>query len=675
MSDPVDRPGRRLPHFTHAALLLALAVGVWARVRGLGVSSLANDEYYFVLSIQQILEHGIPWFETGGLYTRGILVQYLTAPFMLLIEPDEVAVRIPSVVFGLATAGVAWWYGRRTVGPKYAALLVVFLLVSSWQVEFSRFGRMYAAFQLLTLAMLTALYETMTGTSGIRRYLVPLLLAAALLTHQLALLLIPLVFLPLLIPGARDRLGGRRGVWGYGMAAAGTLVLGWFSRAFDFRQAGVTDIYPAGYSAPSGTELLLPYFPFWRLSPEPAVNVAFVALALALAAGVSLWLARRSRTDAATGIAALMLVTAAAHLLLVAFALGLVLVLRYGVPWKFREHRAAAVLWGSAAAVSVGWAAYATWLTYGAGARGWIHGGGFTLFREAAVAAFVWPNPWHSVIAPWLAELPVTAWMIGAAVLLQVLLAARRPVRELVLNPAFVVLYCLAVFGLFDPLYGVTRYTFFLYPVGLALVLLSIRDLGSLVANRLPVLESGFSLGLPAAILVFAIGGDFHPRHLLHVDAEEAVLRSGEFREFEATWYARDDFASPARFLQEEADATDPIIVQEAPSVSYYLNRPHGIYLDRSGDRFSNVSRHGGTVDFWSGERLLSTEEDVRSFTRCAREVWLVRMADQRAWVQPDSVWASRLTDAKTVFEGRDGAVEVLRIEVVPEASCPEPEE
>ena len=41
---------------------LALAVGIYFRLKGLGKSPLAIDEYYIASSVRNILEHGLPQF-------------------------------------------------------------------------------------------------------------------------------------------------------------------------------------------------------------------------------------------------------------------------------------------------------------------------------------------------------------------------------------------------------------------------------------------------------------------------------------------------------------------------------------------------------------------------------------------------------------------------------------
>ena len=66
-----------------AAAVAALLVGLYARFVGLGVWPFGVDEFYISRSIDNILRTGLPHFPCGGLYTRGLVYQYLVAPIRL----------------------------------------------------------------------------------------------------------------------------------------------------------------------------------------------------------------------------------------------------------------------------------------------------------------------------------------------------------------------------------------------------------------------------------------------------------------------------------------------------------------------------------------------------------------------------------------------------------------
>ena len=107
------------------------------------------DEYYFYKSINLIQESGLPEFLCGGYYVRGILLQYIILPFVSLLENQELATRLPIALFSILTFPAIYLIGR-DMGSRYIGILALFLFsFSIWQIEFARFARMYAPFQML----------------------------------------------------------------------------------------------------------------------------------------------------------------------------------------------------------------------------------------------------------------------------------------------------------------------------------------------------------------------------------------------------------------------------------------------------------------------------------------------------------------------------------------------
>jgi hypothetical protein len=134
-------------------------------------------------------------------------------------------------------------------------------------------------------------------------------------------------------------------------------------------------------------------------------------------------------------------------------------------------------------------------------------------------------------------------------------------------------------------------------------------------------------------------------------------------------------------------DAATRVIVDTQPPVSYYLEREHAVYIPRHTPfRFDNVSRVQGTVHLWSNQRLLSTHEEVREYTRGAETVWLVRysgpgrdpngagrplVGEVRAVeFHPEEIWGDRLIAAERRFVGEDGRIEVVRLQLGPGESA-----
>lgn len=655
-------------------VLLAVAAGVFARVAGLAVRPLAVDEYYLVRSVEAILETGLPLLPGGGYYVRALPLQYLTAAFMQLVGDPHLAVRIPSVLFGLATPVAAYYYGARLRGPWLGVALAVVLLVSSWEIEFSQFGRMYQAFQLLILLFAISLHDVMHGARGARRYLPHLWVALAFLMHSLGIFLLPLLFLPLLLRGRRERTSAFPILYLAAGAVLSTAIL--VFEGLNLRTRGVTDRFPADYATALGGEwpLFLPAFPFWSVSADSLLNFGF-ALAALCAAGVGL-LALRARTrwrlstPALLGV--LMVLAALLHQLLFVGVLGLLLVARYGVhqvlgPGQVRS------LAGAAALVSTAWLVLATWLTYGAGDRAWLGAADAPVFREGIRKVFFgWPELYVPVIESWFAEMPALSALLLAGLGFQAFRLARRPLRDWVRSPLVVIGVVLVCIGTFDSSLHATRYAYFLYPLALAVLFLSVHDVIVAVTRRVKGASpqagrmSAYAVG--AGVVLFAATEDFGLDHMRNVAGDEASYRIGAHAGREATWYIREDYRSPAELLNAtQLSGREGVLAADVPPTSYYLERDHAIFYPRGSLRFRNVSREAGTIDFWTGRRLLSTPEDLRDFAAGLERVWLLRRADRREPVfDIEETWGDRVRHIESVYAGRDGRVELVRVDLSP---------
>jgi hypothetical protein len=172
-------------------------------------------------------------------------------------------------------------------------------------------------------------------------------------------------------------------------------------------------------------------------------------------------------------------------------------------------------------------------------------------------------------------------------------------------------------------------------------------------------------------LLLFAATADFNARHLLNVDGEQAAFRTGPFERHALLWYPRLDVASVGEFVNTTVDAGDGtrIVVENLPAAAYYVHPDHAAYYIREGQRFREISRERGTRDIWSGERLVSTREELADYTSSARDVWLIRETQRFELLpEPEQVWGERLLDQSQAYVSRDGRVEVLHLELAPPA-------
>ncbi len=225
----------------------AIAFGCYARFKGIATWPVAVDEYYILRSVQNVLSSGLPRYDCGGLYTRGIVFQYITAGLQLGGATPELAGRLVAAVASLITLPAAYLIGRRLHGHALGLLVAVLLALSVWEVEIARFARMYAPFQAVFTWYVVCFLRYYVD--GERRALWGMLILSVLgaLIWEGGLFLAALNLLPPFLRTPSGRL--TRGDWA---RVAGMLLLlvpiGWFVMA-NLRASGTGAELPVGFCA------------------------------------------------------------------------------------------------------------------------------------------------------------------------------------------------------------------------------------------------------------------------------------------------------------------------------------------------------------------------------------------------------------------------------------------
>ncbi len=211
-----------------AITLAALLFGVYARFKGLATWPLTADEYYIARSVQNILRTGIPVYDCGGYYPRGLLMQYLAAALQLGGLSAELAPRLIAALCSLAALPAVYILGKRVHSSQIGLLAVTVLALSVWEVEIARFGRMYAPFQaVFAWYMVYFLKYTMDRD---HRALWPMLALSIVgaLTWEGAALLALVNFLPPIINHSSGRLSRSDVIYLAGTALL-FLLIAWFA--------------------------------------------------------------------------------------------------------------------------------------------------------------------------------------------------------------------------------------------------------------------------------------------------------------------------------------------------------------------------------------------------------------------------------------------------------------
>ena len=279
------------------ALVLIVLLAVACRAAGAG-DRLGTDEGYTWLVA------GAPGLD--GLLDR--LARYENTPplYYLLAAPlpdgDEVWLRLPAIVAGIAAVPVLYAVVRPLLGTPAALLAALGLAVAPYHVSFSNYAR---AFTLATLAMLVALWAAARLAQGGRRrwwWLYGAGAAGALYSQYYAVLFL----VPLVAALAATRTRPLREALTLG-AVPFLALIPWIPELLDSRElAGETKVDPA-YPGPSPGALRdvvasLFFGEHGAAGASAGRWLQLLAVAAALAVAVVL-LRRRAREDEGAGLA------------------------------------------------------------------------------------------------------------------------------------------------------------------------------------------------------------------------------------------------------------------------------------------------------------------------------------------------------------------------------------
>ena len=659
------------------ALLLVVAIAAFARLYDLDGAPLADDEYYTTRSVEWIIATGLPAIPNGGYYIRGPLFQYAAATAAQLLGADAFAYRLPSALGGLLVGLLAFVYARRFTGAVGAAAVAAALLLSSWEIEFSRLIRFYTLFQCALLFFLIAIDKAYFEARPAWRYVPHSALLLAILTHELSILFLPLLFVPL-IPQLTNLRFEEPPAW-VRYAAISLLsalfIFGLGTYLGNLRDHGLEASLPEGYAVPPrlGGQFATPALPFFRLFPAPLAHLAaFGILAAALVLGFAARSQRRgSREAPADRLLALALLASLFHLFAAVALIFALAVARYRLWPLVTQSVARRVMLGGIFAIMAAWLLIAAWCPQMVVNEQVINRWGIAdpttsgaIARGLWSTFFGWPDFYRSTLRPFAVELPELGLALVLTMLWLVGTRFRDPLPDLLRHPGATLIYWTVIAGLFNAGSTTSRYWFPLVPVVYTFLALVLID----IARRTyPVRGAGAAAaaGSVVFLVLFALGPDFQPRHVLDPGAAAVRYRTDDFARFLETWYPRYDVRSPAATIAKWGGraAGARVVVDTVPALSYYLDMPHAVYLDRTGARFANVARAQGALDMWSGQRLLSTPAEFVEYASGANEVWLVRSVDPESrGLDLGTLSNGAFVAVERVVPGADQRIEIVRL-------------
>ena len=620
----------------------ALAIGTYARFKGLGAWPFGVDEYYTGQSVQNILRAGVPEYPCGGFYTRGILVQYLAAALQMAGFSPELALRSIAAVSSLIALPAAFLLGRRAGGRVVGLLAVIVLALSVWEVEMARFARMYAPFQAVFLWYLVYFVRYTIERDTRALWMMLGLSLLGVLVWEGGVLLAAANLLPPLLNSPSGRLGRRE--WGY-LAAAGAMVFPIYLFATNkMRVLGDLSPFPSNFIDPPpektvvGLQVgdapwsLIGGHPlWWALALVPVLCSAFALR----------WIwSLRQRWLAAAGLVIAMAAAAAQQLGLCLAVILLLLLLRL-IGWRELCSRAALPFAASIAASTV------FWILFALDTPQWQLEPGQSVLETAALLGyefFRFPDFAIQVALPWARAVPLLAlalFCLLAATCIRLVLRAEAQLSEERVFAVLLVSLLLAA-SASDPPRIETRYVFFLYPLAVLTALLALARFSAFVAERARIRH-------PVALLsVLALGGfalteDFDLHHLRDVDSEAVHFRT-QMKPFLANhYYQRANVRAAADWLESNAREGD-IVINSFPSLDFYYPKVDYFFIDWSDRRFPGLTCRRGTIERWSNTALLYTIESFQARLRAGKRVfYVVRRPELDAMLPDLAPWRPRI--------------------------------
>jgi hypothetical protein len=538
------------------------------------------------------------------------------------------------------------------------------LTLSSWEIELSRFARMYAPFQFVSVCFFWALFRHGFSFQSRKRYLPVALAGAGILTHELGVFLALLLFLPLLVSVERGLLVTIREQWRYAATALVALGAGLAVASFDYRSLGVAnDPLPTGFVDVAGQSPHPLAFGTWLLGSGGFLAVAVLGTGFLLA-----WYVRHVSHSGATvsvedKILGGLLVLAAASAIVHQFVLCAVLLTIVGLraPQLMLRKPYAYVVAASAAIAALWIVAFVTH-------QSWTPvGDNGNPLRAWRLAFLIFPDLYRPAFVAWAADLPVLGSLLCLALAWQIVFLRKQSLEAIAKSPAVVIVVVLLAFGAQPPTVVATRYSQFLYPLALCVGLLAVQRVWEL-ASRERGWGNGFanSGAVACCVLAFGMSEDFNPSHLVHLNSDAVSYRTGEYERFFRHWYPRMDFQRPAELVNADAVAGDKVIVSHfMHTAAAYVKPEFAMWWPRDRFTFTHVSRDGGTREIWSGKQIVSTVEDLIEYTRGADRVWLILKSEEDSLEpEPESWWPGRVENVETYRPGRDGRSVVWRVDL-----------
>lgn len=621
-----------------------LAVLVFLRLYGLGRWDLAVDEYYLSKSIISIAENGLPSFPGGGYYIRGLLQQYLSVPIYILTGSMEWSVRIFPAICNILAFPAVYLIGLKLRGPTVAFVCLLLFGLSLWEIEFARFGRMYAPFQALFLWQVYLAIKYIDSES--KKFLMGIFTICffSIFVYEGAIFSILLAFLVLLIRKP-DTAVYYRYLFIFFLITGAFFLLNFI----DFRQAASTvalGIDEPGTSAP----LYLPILLISNIS-FTFLNIFLLLVGLIGTAWMIILHLKKNPDVHQNPMQLILLCLYIVGLLTNQFLLSIMILSSALLLDSSRYNYGKIFSFLFSPILLLTWIWLFVWCTTSINSTD-------ISFDEFVDASKSTPQLFTAVIWPWIRSMPFHAItlftsFIGLSIYLIVFdYAFKNQVLRIMV--ALTILLFAATSSI-NTLYSTTRYTFYLYPLLLIFFSICIYDVCRAIRET-RVFYITF-ISILGAFIVFSEIYDL--QHLMNISSKTYNYRIPYDLSREDLYYSRDDFRSPAEFVNQNARPGDTIVTSVTVT-DYYLDSVTYTYLGKN--YVQGVLGCGGGCYIWNKTPIVHKLDQIAELINSSQQdLWILSLSSRNKFRPDIGEFLDNNYSKNKVYSNLDDSVDVFR--------------
>jgi hypothetical protein len=591
---------------TATILFGVVFIGLLVRVKGLGVWGIfSSDEYYMLRSAQNIISRGLPKYELGGYYNRGLIYQYLSVLLIKAGVKDVLAVRLISVFFNIIAMPIIYLIGKKTAGRFVAVLAVILFSFSIIEIEYSRIARFYTAYQTFFIVYIYFLYKIVVEKDSSYYRWLYFSSFFCIFIYAGGIFLAALNFLPFLI--TKNNINKT-----HLSISAIILLFCFLYLKVDFTIIGVVNnSFPSeidmGGIAKSKGMIYLPKLLITTIYKNIIWVVPFLIM-LFITGYFSVIVFKRNYYNF---FIKLTIITLYVLLLINLFSLTVYIILAMLLcrlivveDLSRKEFKYLFIIMLSS---------FVYWLCYCYYIDTWFQFfPNLYLFslKKVIVLFFGYPDIYNQVVYPWFNSLPITVLFSTSIILIYTVIyfvsdydnEEYDSYRFILL---ILLLMVLAVSITVTP-YQLERYTFFIYPLFILISLISLKNIAYHVLKNKYINVVLFSY----TVIFVLFSKDYNLYHIYNIDSHGIHFKMGYSKELVRLYYFREDYEMASQAINKNLESGDIVISTLAP-MEYYLDKLNYFYLDYNNVEFSRRSRLNGTKELWTNACLIYRSVDL----------------------------------------------------------------